>query len=262
MAHEGVAPWSDWQPLGLSSLQWIKPAGAFGSLGDAFYLPDSIDPDAIKKPTFTNLTLPTSGYFAQIPIPSSVVGRQPANLADWTGANTDPMGDGSRRVALLIENVLVGIVDGAPAFDLVYFGLLAQFRGFGAVEDSLDTEDDPIATAVQAPGATAFPDMGFPGDAPDGTNVAVSFGDVGVARIRHLIEVPNTVADGDVVEIAVRADVANPEVGVGQVQFYGARYRWVTPPFDQDSNTGVQLDGDGISDYADQSRLDELVYEP
>lgn len=277
MAGVRSSMWSDWKAINLYGLPWFfgQPTpGNVRPLAQLDLVPDALDTIAdpsVQGGAISKVQIPPSGnlsgYQAQIALPDFIFAKQREfRLADWSGARGDAMtDDGPDRVALLIENVLVSTT-GTEVTTLDLMGVSVKFRGYGAPatvgSETVETQDTPIGPAfIFSSGTTAFPDMALPGDSPNGTNPPVDFaaGDGGtngvfVARIQHLVEVPNTCAPGDVAEII--AAIRNSATGV---QWYGAKYKWVRPPYPIDPNTGTQL----LSvDQEGQPRVDEGPFEP
>jgi len=289
MAGERSVMWGDWESFRLPGLLWFfnqaAPSSGFTArpllASDIF--PDSLDASAdptvqggaTSKVALTtvNSALGLSGYMIQLAMPDFVINKQREfGLADWDGLRNNAMGDdSSARRAIQIENVIVAKAtagQAAPLTTLAKMALSVKFRGYGAPLAGFgQTEDTPVGPVSLnfGVGSTAFPDMALPGD-PGGVNAAVSFpaGDGSlVARIQHLVEIPNTSGPGDVMEII--AALALPQgivTGTG-VQWYGAKYRYITltggGSYPIDPNTGAQL---FTADDEGQPRTDERPFEP
>lgn len=141
----------------------------------------------------------------------------------------------------------------------IFFQLSAKFRGYGApTSDGSQTEDTPIApNGFGQSGASAFPDMELPLDVTFDGDSSTAFG---FARVQHLVDVPDTVVPGDIVEIAPRLflDFTLPQGYFnGLAQFMFAKYKWVVPPYNIDPNTGLQFTG-----VEAQPRTDDGPFEP
>jgi hypothetical protein len=288
MANTRSSMWGDWRALNLYGLPWFfdAPDGDFSGARPllstdlrADALDAAADPSvqggAISKVAifagggsgYQYGELGLNGYMAQIAVPDFVINKQREfRLADWSGARDDAMGDGSDRHAILIENVIVAAAQasqiGTPLLTLARMGLSVKFRGYGAPVGGEETEDTPVGPAfIFSSGTTAFPDMVLPGDA-GGFNAAVDFtagDDALVARIQHLIEIPNTISIGDVLEIIAALELPQETATGFGVQWYGAKYKWVQPPYPLDPNTGAQL---LTADDEGQPRTDEVPFEP
>jgi hypothetical protein len=222
-------------------------------------------------------------------------------LGDGYPDPTTEGGTGGRRVALQIRNIIISraadFVDG-PA--LGSFFASAKFRGYGGcpdtasgVGDEVDAhQDSPVAGDTVLNGSTlggtlaghtydpsedtAFGDMEIPSnplvadsqnpDAPifDGTSDDPN--ENGVCRIDTIIEIPDTVAIGDVIEltcgITIPANTTAPDVC-----WYSVQYRWIVGPFPFAPNSSIQLLSQtdatsGKDQLESQSRDDDQPYNP
>lgn len=290
-----LSPWSDWLPIPLAGCIWHGPNtttfGTFNDIGDAVV--DMLDPlvdadfrdGAIPKIQFARETAgDTYGYFFQIPVPDYVCAKQNGRFSDWTGLVDEAMAvDGGRRVGLQIRNIIASRNATGVGSDITRFQASVKFRGYGgddgttadlhvAAHQDAPVTGDTIATSSGT--VSAFGDMEIPGNpAADSLNPDVpTFAPDGVCRIDTLVEVPITVSMGDVAEIISR--VVLPVAGAGvagiPVQWYGAFWRWILPPFPFLPNRSIQLlgqtadddDADNRAQLEAQSRDDDLPYQP
>ena len=241
------SPWGDWKALDFGSLLWtvgavVRPLDTADFAADYLdsFADATVQGGATFKPTFAGVGSyedPIIGYELQLAIPDFAIDKnQQGRLRDWSGEDGDAMDGTGTNISryLLIENVLAQLdAQGTgPSLDtLLAFDVSVKFRGYGApvVADGSQTEDIPVA-ATNA----AFPDMELttPSFAPDG-----------VLRMAHIVELPNTLYPGDVVEIKAWATIAP---GGRAVQFMAAKYCWATQPLGDltapDANQGVVLD--------------------
>jgi hypothetical protein len=183
--------------------------------------------------------------------------------ASWTGSLGAPMGPG--RFALQIEHVFSPLLDPVtqvmvPGSDAPFqFQLAATFRGYGCPNPApispAQTQDTAVAGVIPNPGGTiaglaeptAFPGMllnsGFPGASP---SVDFALGDSGlIARVQHLIQLPETASPGDIVELEGAFNLANAGfsgfVAHPGIQWTAAKYRWIAQPYPFTVNSGKQL---------------------
>jgi hypothetical protein len=274
-----AAPFSDWTAFLLFNAQWtsaLNPAPHL--LLSTELAADQAEPTNPPstagftvpsfKPTFAaNGAVPIAFGFHTNPhpFPDGVVTAQRRRLATWTGQIGDPMGRGGRRLGLEIEFVVFSRDQNGVGPDLTLAQFDLQYRGFGmrpiAPPNATPTQDTPIASASALGSPTAFPDTIFPSIPPSTVNKAVTFAPDGVARLRFLAELPETVAIGDYWELAFFMLDVNVN-RVQPVQIFAGKYRYVTPPFEIAPNTAKQLLGDGETELSPQSRTDEIVYVP
>jgi len=260
MANERSSPWVDWTEIDFPSVLWITSAASWpftaAPLAAANVETDAIDSaadpsvqgGATNKPRFSTGGSPlNAGYMHQIAIPDSVVNKQRERVA-WDGVAGTPMDDSaSDRIALEVDNFI--LIASSPATML--FKLSAKFRGYGAPVGGAQTEDVYVGPAGFGQAVSVFPRMSV-ALAP----ILISPGFF-MARIRHLIEVPNTVGPGDVVELVTLFQMPFVDEFGRNVRFQTARYRWVKPPYEVDPNTGLQLTGTEA-----QPRTDESTFLP
>jgi hypothetical protein len=141
------------------------------------------------------------------------------------------------------------------------FGMSVKFRGYGAPVGGEETEDTPVGPGlVGQVGSSAFPDMNVDVLIPF-TGIASFLFTllVGTVRVRHIVELPDTVGPGDVIEINAFAstDFDFLPFTSGNLQWTAGRWRFINPPYSIDPNTGEQLTGDEQA-----SRTDEVPFEP
>jgi hypothetical protein len=289
------SPWSDWEDLDLTGALWFNdfsswPPPVFKLVGVVHFPtpPGTTNPTLardftfvaqnpshvgglLNKPVYFDVpgfkarAIGAFGYMLQLAVPDYIVGKAP------------PDGDGSRRIALEVEHALFFSTDDfsdplppTPFVPRPTFALSAKFRGFGAPVAGEETQNAPIGPAgfgnskpIAAMAVkTAIPVKRFgpPFNEDSGA---------GVVRYLHLIEVPDTVAHDDAVELigAVSADWTPPAGNFGQgfLSFVVAKYRWLVPPWPIDPNTGTVL---GIAstiaplEPQAQPRTDKGPFEP
>ncbi len=276
-----TSSFADWQPLHLPSMVWTSLVGQVAAAGDVAdaggaWADDQLDAEAnadvfggaIPKPTFARTGYGADiGFGFQIPIPDYVIAKQPTGrLTEWSGQLGDDYGaDGGRRVAFQLEVILTSLVSGVVGSDLTSAAGSVKFRGYGALDsanDNAETQDTPVAGTLTLTNAV-FADMDLPSDTGS-NNDAPTFGPDGVCRLQFLVEIPNTVAIGDVLEALFKVTI--PVTGASPadvaVQFYGAHYRFITPYFPILANSGEQMLGAVEGELEPQPRSDILPYAP
>jgi len=213
---------------------------------------------AIQKPTWTvnseGTSVSTVGYQTQIAMPGYVVNKRQAGLAPWSGFADDPMEESAPRlVAIEFENaVWCTRTQGAAGGILDRFSLGCKFRGYGGPANGEQTEDVNVGIGMGA-GGNAFPDMQVTTE-QDGSPLDTST----ILVFRHLVLIPETVSDGDMIEVITYATIdTDAETEPTTVmQWIAAKYRFIVPPFTQDPNTGLRVPA------SEQPRFDTGQYEP
>jgi len=268
MANERSSPWADWKPLGLpSEVLWFNSVTTWPFAAGPLpfdYTPDPLDTFAVSpevaggaiwKPAFgvgpgQELTF---GYEQQIALPDFITKLN--GRVEWSGRVGAPMAaDGSNRVGLEIEHFMGFDADlvapfGAP-LGLSVFSLAVKFRGYGAQVANQQTQDVYVGPAGFGQATSAFPQMAVP-LAPFLFDPARGFY---IARVRHIVEIPSTVAPGDFAEMVALIRIGAAPV-TQAMSFFNSRRRFVRAPFSVEPNTGAQLTGD-----QGQARTDNTPY--